>query len=71
MYEEMKADRTTEYFQFKRVQAVLASERGDVEAARALALEALEVAQHLGLKEDHPAPGIRAGLVELRKLLEG
>ena len=70
IYEEMKAERTTEYFQFKGVQAKLAAKRGDPAAARARAVEALEVADHLGLKEDHPAPGIRAGLVELKQLLE-
>ena len=69
LYDEMKANRSTEYFQFKMLLAVLTGERGDRDAARAHAVEALEIADHLGLKEDHPAPAIRAGLVSLRGLL--
>ena len=68
IYDEMKANRSVWYFDFMCHFAALAKSRGDRETASRLAAESLELADELGLDENHPDIGIRESVQLARSI---
>jgi len=68
MYDEMRANQSVWYLTFKASLAKVADARADRAEAARLAAEGLELAERLGILDDHPDQAIRSSVAELRAI---